>query len=163
MKKRLVLFVLLYIFWIIFSWSYNVMHLVIGFFYSFIITIIISSLFNKEKELNFTNMLNCLWLFLSIPILAWHIVLAGIDIILRLFKPRITVKSEIIKFKTELKSETGIVWLANTISLLPGMIAIDVDLEKSYIYILVFKNTSEEIYIQKYIDVYENIYIKVFG
>jgi multicomponent Na+:H+ antiporter subunit E len=47
----------------------------------------------------------------------------------------VPIKPGIVKVKTTLKSETGLTFLANTLSLKPGTMTVDIDREGGYLYV----------------------------
>lgn len=60
-----------------------------------------------------------------LPWLMWQIVLSNIDVAYRALHPKMPISPTIFTFKNELRTEIGIVALANSITLTPGTITID--------------------------------------
>ncbi len=64
--------------------------------------------------------------------------------------PRINVNSAIVSCRTQLKSELAKSILANSITLTPGTLSVDIDGDRLFIHCIDVKSTDED-------DVYKNI------
>jgi multicomponent Na+:H+ antiporter subunit E len=53
----------------------------------------------------------------------------------RVLHPKLPINPGIVKVKTILKTETGLTFLANFITLTPGTFSVDIDKDKGYLYI----------------------------
>ncbi|MBI5755691.1 MAG: Na+/H+ antiporter subunit E [Nitrospirae bacterium] len=62
-----------------------------------------------------------------LPWLMWQIVLSNIDLVKRTLHPKMPISPTIFSFKNELRTEMGMVALANSITLTPGTITVDVN------------------------------------
>lgn len=60
------------------------------------------------------------------PWLAWQIVLANIDVTRRVLSPRPVISPTLVRVRTSQKSDVALVTYANSITLTPGTISIDV-------------------------------------
>ena len=71
--------------------------------------------------------------FLSyLPWLLYKIVLANLDIAYRVLHPKMPIAPELVKFQSDLKTDWGLVVLANSITLTPGTVTVDL-VEGEYI------------------------------
>jgi multicomponent Na+:H+ antiporter subunit E len=66
-----------------------------------------------------------MWFLVYIPIFAWALILANLDVVYRVLHPAMPIKPGIVKIKTGLKSNAGRTMLANSITLTPGTITVD--------------------------------------
>ena len=71
-------------------------------------------------------------LVLYMPWLLWQIAVANVDVMLRIFGVR-PVDPCVVRFKPELDSEFGVVTLANSITLTPGTVTVDITEEGEFI------------------------------
>lgn len=62
-----------------------------------------------------------------LPWLLWQITLSSIDLAYRTLHPRMPIDPRIISFKNEYKTDMGAVTLANSITLTPGTVTIEVN------------------------------------
>ncbi|HAX61765.1 MAG TPA: hypothetical protein DCX95_04280 [Elusimicrobia bacterium] len=134
MKSRIVLFIIAMLVWLILSWSLDWQHLLVGSLASLLVAFLTGDLFTANPY-KFAHPHRYLWLMLYIPVLMWEMVKANIDLAYRILHPRLPIRPGIIKVKTKLKSESGLTFLANSITLKPGMTSVDVDQENGYIYV----------------------------
>tara|TARA_B100000945_G_scaffold269827_1_gene230908 strand:+ start:274 stop:633 length:360 start_codon:yes stop_codon:yes gene_type:complete len=61
------------------------------------------------------------------PWLLWQIVLANIDLTLRTLHPKLPINPILINLKNNLTTDLGMVIMANSITLTPGTVTIDVN------------------------------------
>ncbi|HDD65063.1 MAG TPA: Na+/H+ antiporter subunit E [Firmicutes bacterium] len=136
--RKFMLFVLLLITWIILNWPFRAD----GFDYQnlfagVIICIFISLLMGGdviESAYKFLNPKRIFWAICYIPVLIYYCIVANLDIAYRVLHPGLPIKPGIVKVKTNLKSKAGITVLANSITLTPGTMSVEVEPE-GYLYI----------------------------
>ncbi len=73
----------------------------------------------------------------------WELLKSNIDVALRVISPRLPINPGIVKVKTRLKSPLGRAFLANSITLTPGTLT--VEMKDEYFYIHWIDVTSENI------------------
>ncbi|MFH1407197.1 MAG: Na+/H+ antiporter subunit E, partial [Candidatus Omnitrophota bacterium] len=69
------------------------------------------------------------------PMFLWECLKANIDVALRVLHPKLPINPGIVKVKTTLKSDTGLTFLANSITLTPGTLCVDIDSREGILYI----------------------------
>ena len=127
---RIVTFLLLMGFWIFFSGQFDVFHVTLGVLSCLFITIISSSFYFTNRSKGFGNRLAetaripgyLIWL-------VWEIVLSNVHILKLALTPG-DIKGldpSLVRVKTGLKTDYGKYILANSITLTPGTITIDID------------------------------------
>jgi multicomponent Na+:H+ antiporter subunit E len=70
-----------------------------------------------------------------LPIFIWECIKANFDVAYRVGHPDLPINPGIVKVKTSLKSDTGLTFLANSITLTPGTLSVDVDQEEGFLYV----------------------------
>jgi len=138
MKKRSVLGFLLFIVWVLLVWPFGSN----GVDYQSILVGIIMALLGgymfgegfTETPHKFFGIKRYLWIIYYIPVFLYACLLANLDVAYRVLHPRMPIKPGIIKVKTRLKSKSGITALANSITLTPGTMSVDVTPD-GYLYI----------------------------
>jgi len=68
-----------------------------------------------------------LYLILYIPVFFWAMIKANFDVAYRVIHPRMPINPGIVVIKTDLKSDSGKLALANSITLTPGTLTMDVE------------------------------------
>jgi multicomponent Na+:H+ antiporter subunit E len=66
--------------------------------------------------------------------LLWSILLANLDVASRVLSPRLNINPGIVKISTRLKNPVGRLILANSITLTPGTLSVDVIGDQLYIH-----------------------------
>lgn len=132
---RLVTFFLLYGFWITLSGKYDLFHLSLGFLCSFLVGCVSHDLlFEDIKAKN--RLISILRFVRYLPWLIYQIILANIHVASLALSPRMPIDPKIIRFKTKLMSDLSIVTLANSITLTPGTITMDIIDGEFYVHAL---------------------------
>ncbi|MEE8196211.1 MAG: Na+/H+ antiporter subunit E [Acidiferrobacterales bacterium] len=70
------------------------------------------------------------------PWLAWEIVKSNVDVARRILSPTLPISPTVIRLKASQKSELGKVIYANSITLTPGTVSIDIDGDKIEVHAL---------------------------
>lgn len=74
------------------------------------------------------------WILVYIPMFLWYVIIANLDVVYRVVHPDMPIKPGIVKVKTTLKNPAGRTILANSITLTPGTLTVDID-DDDYLYI----------------------------
>jgi multicomponent Na+:H+ antiporter subunit E len=67
------------------------------------------------------------YLIAYIPVFFWEMIKANLDVAYRVIHPRMPINPGIVLIKTELKSDSGKLALANSITLTPGTLTMDIE------------------------------------
>ncbi|MBT8117754.1 MAG: Na+/H+ antiporter subunit E [Gammaproteobacteria bacterium] len=130
--KRLVLFAIAFLFWLILVWpvspldgSLLVGDIVAGLFAAALVALVMGEMIR-------TNLIRLLrprcwfWLIVYLFVFSYYVFRGGIDVAYRVFHPAMPIKPGIVRIKSVLQTETGRSVLANSITLTPGTLTIDV-------------------------------------
>ena len=76
------------------------------------------------------------WFFflLYVPYFLFFCIKANIDVMLRVIHPDVPIKPGIVKVRTTLKSDMARTFLANSITLTPGTLTLDIDGQDLYVH-----------------------------
>ncbi|MEO0072856.1 MAG: Na+/H+ antiporter subunit E [candidate division WOR-3 bacterium] len=74
------------------------------------------------------------WLLVYIPVFAWYCLKANLDVAYRVIHPEKPLKPGIVKIKTRLKTDLARTLLANSITMTPGTMSVDIDGDILYIH-----------------------------
>ena len=133
-KNRIVLFALSFLLWLFLNWSFSVENLIIAFFVSFLVAWLTADIFPQKAGI-FRRPARYLWIIYYIPLFVWECFKANLDGAYRILHPDVPLRPGIVKVKTTLKSDTGITFLANTLTLKPGTMTVDVDRDQGVLYV----------------------------
>ncbi|MFN7170098.1 MAG: Na+/H+ antiporter subunit E [Candidatus Omnitrophota bacterium] len=134
MKSRIILFIFGLLVWLFLSWPPDGQHLLIGILVALFVSFVTGDMFVKRPHL-FKHPTRYLWFLYYIPLFIWECIKANIDVARRVIHPDLPLKPGIVKVKTNLKSDTGLTFLANSITLTPGTMSVDIDSENGFLYI----------------------------
>ncbi|MGE5279783.1 MAG: Na+/H+ antiporter subunit E [Deltaproteobacteria bacterium] len=135
MKKKIVLFITAFITWTLLTWPPDGQHLLVGVFAAAFVAYLTGDLFIQRPYLLKHPHRYRVFFFEYLPVFLWEVIKANIDVAYRVVHPRLPITPGIVKVKTTLKSDTALTFLANSITLTPGTMSVDVDREKGILYI----------------------------
>lgn len=127
--RRLIYFVVLLIIWILGAWPFvdgriDVQVMAAGVIASLIVAFLFHEILPKEHHV-FISPVRLFWLLVYVPVFFYYVIKANFDVVYRAIHPQMPIKPGIVKIKTNLKTESGITALANSITLTPGTLTVD--------------------------------------
>lgn len=164
MNQKIIVFSAAYIVWCLFSWVPDTAHLLIGAFAAFIVAFMLGDVAIQRTHLLRHPRRYAYLLFWYIPIFLWEIVKANMDVAYRVIRPDLPIKPGIVKVKTSLQSATACTLLANSITLTPGTLSVDIDMDQSVLYIhwIDVTSTDVEAATRTIVDRFERILRNIF-
>lgn len=133
-KSKIILFILAFLVWSFLTWPLDYQHLIIGILVAGFVSFMTGDMFIKRPH-HFISLKRYLWFLYYIPLFIWECIKANIDVAYRVAHPDLPINPGIVKVKTLLKSDTGLTFLANSITLTPGTMSVDIDEENGFLYI----------------------------
>jgi len=116
------------LFWIVLSGLFGAFHLIAGVISSALVACLSHDLLVEGKS---DKTLLKFWRLLCyIPWELWQIVLANIDVACRVLHPKMPIDPCVFEFETSLRGDWALTTLANSITLTPGTITINVEPER---------------------------------
>lgn len=124
-QNLIMTFILLFGFWVLLSGKYDLFHLSLGVICSLLIAYLTHDLLFANVRVGDTRVIA--WRFFAyIPWLLYQIITSNIYVASVVLGPKHRVKPQVIRFKTKLESDISWVTLANSITLTPGTITMDI-------------------------------------
>jgi multicomponent Na+:H+ antiporter subunit E len=102
------------------------------------------------------------WLLLYIPMFLWYVVLANLDVVYRVVHPDMPIHPGIVKVKTTLKNPAGRTMLANSITLTPGTLSVDIVDDYLYIHWINVKAEDVEGATREIVSKFEGMLRRIF-
>jgi len=142
-------FCLMMTFWLILSGYYDIFHISLG-----VISVITVLWFNAklrnyifydEDEQHKSKTFRILRLCYFFPFLIWEIISSSFKVAYLIIHPKLPIKVGIIKFRTNLPNMVAKVLLANSITLTPGTVALQIEGEELIIHSLTFEKDEAHI------------------
>ncbi len=142
--RRLIYFVVSFIVWLLLTWTLEAQVVIAGLAASIVVALLFHEILPKEHHI-FVSPIRIFWLLVYIPVFFYYVIIANLDVVYRALHPKMPINPGIVKIKTELKTESGITALANSITLTPGTLTVDLtDDGFLYIHWINVKSTNTE-------------------
>ena len=126
--RRLIYFVIGFIIWLLLTWSLDIQVLVAGLITSILVAFLFHEILFKEHHV-FISPVRIFWFLIYVPVFFYYVLKANLDVVYRALHPKMPIKPGIVKIKTTLKTDSGITALANSITLTPGTLTVDLATE----------------------------------
>ena len=125
LKRRLLDLTIYFGLWLLLTWSFDWQGVVVGAVLAVLFALGLSGLLPNNAERLFSPV-RWFWAIMHLLSLLLWIVVANFDVLYRVLHPNLPIRPGIVKVKTTLKSEEGKAFLANSITLTPGTLTIDI-------------------------------------
>ena len=122
--RRLIYFAVALVVWLLLTWSLDTQMLIAGVIASIIVAVLFHEIMPKEHKV-FISPVRMFWLLLYVPVFFYYMLIANLDVVYRALHPKMPINPGIVKIKTKLKTDSGITALANSITLTPGTLTVD--------------------------------------
>jgi multicomponent Na+:H+ antiporter subunit E len=161
MKKYFALFLIALIFWLLVTFSLTLSNIIVGVVAALITSYLFGRYFVTDVR-KFLQPKRYVWLLLYIFIFLWECIKANFDVAYRVLHPAMPIKPGIVKVPLEIKSDIAKTMLANSITMTPGTIAVDVKDDIMYVHWIYVSSEDPEVYTQKVSGRFENYIKKIF-
>lgn len=131
--RRLIYFVLGFIIWMILTWSIDIQVVIAGLIASLVVALLFHEILPTEYRI-LISPVRIFWFLVYLPVFFYYLIKANFDVVYRALHPRMPINPGIVKIKTTLKTEAGITALANSITLTPGTLTVDLT-DDGFLYI----------------------------
>ncbi len=128
-------------FWILLSGEFTFILITSGIVSSLIAAYLSHDLFIGKADMK-TEAGRVFRFFRYLPWLLWQIILCNLEIAYLVLSPGLKVDPQIIRFKPDLKTDLGIVTLANSITLTPGTVTVEASREEFVIHAIWHKSAE---------------------
>jgi multicomponent Na+:H+ antiporter subunit E len=131
--------------WLMLTFELSTANLVTG----GVISLITTGVFGKYFIWNVGKFLEphrYYWLFIYFFVFLWACIKANFDVAYRVLHPAMPIKPGIVKVKTGLRSDLARTILANSITMTPGTIAVDIIGDDLYIHWIYVHSEDPEVY-----------------
>ncbi len=164
MSQKILLFLAAIIVWSLFTWVPDGAHLLAGVVVASIIALTMGDLVIQRPSLLRHPQRYFYFLFHYVPVFLWEVLKANIDVAYRVIHPGLPIKPGIVKVKTSLRSDIAVTLLANSITLTPGTMSVDINKEGGVLYVHWIDVRSQDIDIatRMIVERFEKILRRIF-
>jgi len=132
MRKRISAFIILFAFWLLLSFSLEPGFVVVGFLFTAIVVFLTAGRYPHREWL--LSPVRLFWLLIYIPYFVYYCLKANLDVAYRVLHPDVPIRPGIVKVRTDLTTKLGKTFLANSITLTPGTLTVDIVGQDLYIH-----------------------------
>lgn len=150
-----------FVLWLLLTWTLNWQHILGGCIVSFIVAFLFGNINVLEPKKCF-QVKRYFWFLCYFPLFIWECIKANLDVAYRVLHPKMPIKPGIVKVKTNLKSDIAKTFLANSITMTPGTLSVDIEGEYLYIHWIYVRATEIEQASQKIAGRFEPLLARIF-
>jgi multicomponent Na+:H+ antiporter subunit E len=143
--KYLTVFILSLIFWLLLTFRLTLPNIIVGSVASLICSLLFTRFFisNTYKLLQPRRYF---WFIIYLGVFIWECIKANLDVAYRVLHPAMPIRPGIVKVKTTLKSDLAKTLLANSITMTPGTISVDIIDDCLYIHWIYVRSEDPLVY-----------------
>ena len=143
--RYVTVFILSMIFWLMLTFEFTIPNLIVGAVSSLLTSVFFTRFFVKNVY-KLIQPKRYFWFFVYLFVFIWECIKANIDVAYRVLHPKMPIRPGIVKVRTTLKSDLAKMLLANSITMTPGTISVDIIDEYLYIHWIYIKSEDPEVY-----------------
>jgi len=151
--------------WMLLTWCVQLDSILAGLVVAALSATFLGHLFprNARETFALSSLKRLLWFIYYVPVFLVACMKANVDVAYRVLHMNLPIRPGIVRVKTGLKSEMGRTFLANSITLTPGTLAVDIIGEDLYVHwIAVSADDDPEAQTRIIVSQFERILKKVF-
>ena len=134
MIYRIMLSVLWFAIWMLLSWPPTITKALSGIVVAAFVTFMTNDMFEANAN-PLKRPSRYFWFVWYAVVFLWECFKANLDVAYRVIHPDLPIRPGTIRVKTSLKSDIGLTFLANSITLTPGTTTVDIDKDRGFIYV----------------------------
>ncbi|MCK4236715.1 MAG: Na+/H+ antiporter subunit E [Candidatus Krumholzibacteria bacterium] len=131
--KRFIHFLILLVVWLLLTWSLDWQNVLVGAIVAMIAQIMLGDIF-PVGAVKALSPVRFFWLFIYAWVFLFYVIKANFDVAYRVLNIYLPIKPGIVKVRTRLKTDMARTFLANSITLTPGTLSIDLVEDHLYVH-----------------------------
>jgi multicomponent Na+:H+ antiporter subunit E len=143
--RYITVFILSLIFWLLLTFRITVPNLIVG----SVASLVCSAIFARyyfHNVYKFLQPRRYFWFIIYLFVFIWECIKANFDVAYRVLHPAMPIRPGIVKVRTTLKSDFAKTLLANSITMTPGTISVDIIGEYLYIHWIYVRSEDPDVY-----------------
>lgn len=152
---------LLFVVWMAFTTSLDIAEIIAGLFISFVISIFTYKIFTDIGFKVFSP-IKLFYILKYLVVFIIELVKSNIDVARIVINPKLPINPGIVELESKLSSNFARMVLANSITLTPGTLTVDIIENKMFIHWLYVKGTDSETTYNEIAKKFEDILIKIY-
>lgn len=135
MSQKILLFLAAFAVWCLLNWIPSGANLLVGILVALLVAFMLGDLVIQRPHLTRDPRRYAYFLFQYVPVFLWEVLKANIDVIYRVVHPGLPINPGIVKVRTSLRSDIALTLLANSITLTPGTMSVDIGKDHGFLYV----------------------------
>lgn len=159
--RYLALFILTFVFWLLLTLDLSMANLIAGGAAALVTSLLFAKYF-FHNVVKFIQPVRYFWILVYLVILIWECIKANFEVAYRVLHPAMPIKPGIVKVKLKLTSDFARAMLANSITMTPGTIAVDIVGDDIFVHWIYVSSEDPEEYSKKIAGRFEKYIKKAF-
>ena len=143
--RHVTVFILSLIFWLLITFRFTVPNIIVGSVASLICSLIFTRFFIKNVY-KILQPHRYYWFLIYLTVFIWECIKANFDVAYRVLHPAMPIRPGIVKVRMELKSQLARTLLANSITMTPGTISVDIIGDELFVHWIYVRSEDPEVY-----------------
>ena len=157
----IVFFIFLFIVWLLLTLNITLPNIVAAVVASLVVVIFFTRSTVRVNKKIF-QIKRYFWAFIYAFVFLWECIKANLDVAYRVLHPALPVKPGIVKAESSLKTDIAKVFLANSITMTPGTITVDIINNNFYIHWIYVRSMDPEVYTEIIVGRFEKYIKRIF-
>lgn len=159
--KRFVHFLLLIGIWLLFTWSLQWQEVLIGVVVALLAEFLLGNIF-PLGAIKVLNPVRFFWLIIYGIVFTWYVIRANFDVAYRVINIYMPINPGIVKVRTKLKTDMARAFLANSITLTPGTLTVDMIGDILYVHWINITSEDQKEETEIIVKRFENLLERIF-
>ena len=157
----IIFFIFLYGVWLLLTLSLSIPNLVAAGVSSLVVTLFFSK-YTAKVNIKVFQIHRYFWAFVYMFVFLWECIKANLDVAYRVLHPKLPVKPGIVRAKSSLKTDMAKIFLANSITMTPGTITVDIIDGDFFVHWIYVKTENPEEYTHRILGRFEKYLKRIF-
>jgi multicomponent Na+:H+ antiporter subunit E len=131
--KRIIHFIILLAVWLLLTWSLQWQEVLVGVIVVLFAEILLGDIFPRGAVMVF-HPVRFFWMFVYFWVFLFYVIKANFDVAYRVINIFLPIRPGIVKVRTRLKTDIARTFLANSITLTPGTLSVDIVDDHIYVH-----------------------------
>ncbi|MCF8217677.1 MAG: Na+/H+ antiporter subunit E [Bacteroidales bacterium] len=159
--RYVVYFIIILIFWLLITFSLSLSNIIVGAAVALLTTLLFGK-YSLESNVKIIQPQRYFWFIVYLFIFLWEVIKANFDVAYRVIHPALPIKPGIVRVPLEIKSDIARTMLANSITMTPGTITMDIVGDEIFVHWIYVQSDNPEVYAEKVSGRFEKYIKKIF-
>lgn len=159
--KRFIHFLILVGIWLLLTWSLQWQEVLIGVVVALLAELLLGDIF-PVGAVKLINPVRLFWMIVYAIVFTWYVIKANFDVAYRVLNIYMPINPGIVRVRTRLKTDMARTFLANSITLTPGTLTVDMIGDKLYVHWINVTSEDPEVETDIIVRRFENLLERIF-